>query len=255
MKRIITIVIFLCGSQVYAQEKAQEAFSSGVKLLQEKKFVEAESQFRIALDEGKVKDGLKMSYIYLAKTLNGQRKYEQAILYFTKSIEIDSLDPATFTDRGLSYAYNGDNENAIQDFYHVLKLDSIGSQAQAAYYWLGRIASSEMDNEKAIEFYTKLLNLAPSDAEGYFLRGTAKSNLMDSQGAIADFDLAIKFNPNYMEAYANRGVSKVNLVPVSEKLDKKLKCLEDPCSDLLKAKELGDNTVNDMIFLYCKKCK
>lgn len=245
----------LFSIQGSTQEKAQEAFSAGVKLLKENKFDEAESQFEIAIDEGEVPAGLKMSNIYMGFALNGQGEYKQAVPYFTKAIEIDSLDPATYTDRGLAYAYHGDNMNAIQDFYQVLKLDSVGGQAEAAYYWLGRVASSEMDNEMAIVFYSKMLNLVSTDAEGYFLRGTAKSNIMDSEGAIADFDLAIKYRPNYMEAYANRGVSKVNLVPVAQKLDKKLKCLEDPCADFLKAKELGDTTVDDMIYLYCKKCK
>jgi hypothetical protein len=58
-----------------------------------------------------------------------------------------------------------------------------------------------------------------------------------------------------MEAYANRGVQKINKLPVKDKVGKNIECLEDPCSDFLKAKELGDKEVDDMIYLYCKKCK
>lgn len=109
--------------------------------------------------------------------------------------------------------------------------------------------------EEAISYFDKLIELTPKDAEAYFLRGTAKSNIMDSDGAIEDFDTAIKLRPNYREAYANRGVRKINKLPIEQKLKESIACIEDPCSDLLKAKELGDNTVGDMIFLYCKKCE
>lgn len=96
--------------------------------------------------------------------------------------------------------------------------------------------------------------------KGFSLNGQqkydqAKNNLMDIKGSIEDYTLAIKYKPDYMEAFANRGVQKNNAVPVKEKIGKNIDCLEDPCSDLLKAKELGDTTVDDMIYLYCKKCK
>lgn len=255
MRKILIIAFVLMLSNLSAQEEAQKAFSEGVAHLKANEFIEAEKDFKIALKEGKTQDGLKMSNVYMGFAMNGQRKFAEAVTFFTEAITIDSLDPKTYMDRGLAFAYSGDNKSAVKDFKHVLTLDNIGTQAEAAYYWLGRVASAEMDNALAIEYYSKLLELVPTDAEAYFLRGTAKSNLFDHEGAIKDFDSALKYKPDYMEAYANRGVSKINLVPVNVKLDKNLKCLDDPCSDLLKAKELGDTAVDDMIYLYCKKCK
>lgn len=240
---------------LHAQEEAQKAFSEGVKQLKAKNFVEAESLFSTAIEKGETENGLKMSYIYKGFSLNGQRKYDDAIVCFDQAIEIDSLDPASFTDRALAYSYKKDYSNAIADFEKVLTLDSTGEQAEAAYFYLGKIKMLTYENEAAIPYFDKLIDLVPKDAEAYFLRGTAKSNIMDSDGAITDFDKAIELRPNYMEAYANRGVQKINKLPVEQKTGKKIKCIEDPCSDLLKAKELGDTSVEDMIFLYCKKCK
>ena len=110
-------------------------------------------------------------------------------------------------------------------------------------------------NEEAIKQFDRLLTLEPTDAEVYFLRGTAKSNLADIDGSISDFDLAIKYRPDYMEAYANRGIQKINKLPIEEKTAKRINCIEDPCADFLKAKSLGDNSIDDMIYLYCKKCR
>ena len=253
--KLLTLVFLMLTFIVVGQEEAQKAFSEGVKLLKAEKFIEAEKYFSEAIAKGEKKDGLKMSYIYKAFSLNGQGKFESAIVCLDKAIEIDSLDPATFTDRGKTHAYMNDYNKAITDFNKVLKLDSTGKQAEAAYYFLGRLHMLTGKNKEAVPYFDKLLLLVPTDDEGYFLRGTAKSNIMDIDGSIRDYDLAIKYNPDYMEAYANRGVQKLNKLPVSEKIGKKIDCLEDPCKDLLKAKKMGDKSVEDMIFLYCKKCK
>jgi tetratricopeptide (TPR) repeat protein len=254
--KIKLIILFLTVSfGLHAQEEAQKVFSEGVRQLKAKNFVEAEGLFSTAIEKGETENGLKMSHIYKGFSLNGQGKYDDAIICFGKAIEIDSLDPASFTDRALAYSYKKDYPNAIKDFEHVLTLDSTGEQAEAAYFYLGKIKMLTYDNEAAILSFDKLIELVPTDAEAFFLRGTAKSNIMDSDGAIADFDKAIELRPNYMEAYANRGVQKINKLPVEQKTGKNIKCIEDPCSDLLKAKELGDASVEDMIFLYCKKCK
>ena len=256
MKHIlVSILLLLTTTLVKGQDEAQKAFSEGVRLLKAEKFVEAERNFSVAIAKGETKNGLKMSYVYKAFALNGQSKYDSAIAYFDKALEIDSLDPATYTDRAKTFSYKKDYNKAINDFNKALEFDSVGKQAVAAYYYLGRIKMLQGKNEEAIKHFDKLLGLVSTDAEGYFLRGTAKSNVMDIEGSIKDFDLAIKYNANYMEAYANRGVQKINKLPTSEKIGKKIDCFEDPCSDLLKAKKLGDRSVDDMIYLYCKKCK
>lgn len=256
MKYLLVSILFLLTTILAkAQESAQKAFSEGVRLLKAEKYVEAERYFSIAISKGETKNGLKMSYIYKAFALNGQTKYDDAITCFDKAIEIDSLDPATYIDRAKSFSYKKDYDKAINDFNKVFEFDTTSKQAEAAYYYLGRIKMLQGENEVAIKHFDNLLVLVPTDAEGYFLRGTAKSNIMDIDNSIKDYDLAIKYNANYMEAYANRGVQKINKIPVSEKIGKKIDCFEGPCSDLLKAKKLGDRSVDDMIYLYCKKCK
>lgn len=252
---LLTITFLMATLIASGQEEAQRAFSEGVRLLQAEKFSEAEKYFSEAISKGETSDGLKMSYVYKAFSFNGQAKYDSAIVCFDRAIEIDSFDPATYIDRAKSYCWQKDYDNAIKDYNNVLKLDSIGKSAEAAFYYLGRIKMLNHLDEEAIKYFDKLLELVPTDYEGYFLRGTAKSNIMDIDGSIKDFDLAIKYNPNYMEAYANRGVQKINKIPTSEKVGKKIDCLEDPCSDFLKANKMGDKSVEDMIYLYCKKCK
>lgn len=253
---IMAIIAFMVtGPMLLAQEEAQKVFSEGVRQLKANEFVEAEHSFTRAIEMGEAEDGLKMAHIYKGFALNGQGRYTEAITCFDRAIEIDPKDPASYTDRGQAYAYMKEYDKAIEDFNSVLVLDPIGDQAQAAFYYLGRIKMLIGKDEEAIGHFDRLLELVPTDAEGYFLRGTAKANLMEIDGSIADFDQAIHFRPDYMEAYANRGVQKVNKVPVGKRTGGRVDCLKDPCADLLKARSMGDTTVEDMIFLYCSKCK
>jgi tetratricopeptide (TPR) repeat protein len=94
--------------------------------------------------------------------------------------------------------------------------------------------------------------LTPNNAEAYFNRGVAKGSMVNTLGAIQDYDKAILLLPDYMEAYANRGVEKINLVRSKDNISPTKEQLKDPCSDLKRAKQLGDTTVDDMIFIHCK---
>ena len=250
--KFLILVIFSVGA--YAQSDAQKSFSEGVRLLNEHKFIQAEKEFSNAIENGIAKDGLKMSYIYKGFAHNGQGEYNDAISNFDKAIEIDPLDPSSFIDRAITFTYKNDYKTAIEDFEHVLKLVNTGEQAEGAYYYLGRIMMLNYKYRDAISYLDKFIKLNPKDAEVYFLRGTAKSNILDSDGSIADYNKAIELKPNYMEALANRGVQKINKLPVEEKIGNEVRCIKDPCSDFLKARELGDDSVEDMIYLYCRKC-
>lgn len=255
MRALLTLfTVLLTAFATQAQSEAQQAFNEGVNLLKNNEFALAEKKFDIALKKGSVPAGLKMSWVYKGFCLNGQGEYRQAVKCFDKAIELDSLDARTYTDRGLAYAQLAENEKAISDFRTVLKLDSTGEQAEAAHYHLGNVFFKLFDFERAIHHFDALIGLVPTDAEAYFLRGTAKSNMMDIEGAIADFDFAIQHRPGYMEAYANRGVQKINRLSVDEHM-KKHDCVEDACTDLLKARSMGDTAVDDMIYLHCSKCK
>jgi len=61
------------------------------------------------------------------------------------------------------------------------------------------------DNEKAIELYTKAIEISPDFEEAYYSRGLAYSDLRIYSKAIYDFDKVISFHQNFTDAYYNRG--------------------------------------------------
>jgi len=195
----------------------------------------------------------KYCFIYRAFSYNGLDDFTNAIADLDKAIDLDPNDLASYTDRGKTKAYAKDLEGAKKDFLFILTKDSTGGQAEAAFYYLGKIAYQEGQFEQSIKYYDKLLALVPNDSEAYFNRAAAKGMIMDVAASIKDYDKAIELNPSYMEAYANRGVAKINLLTTKGNIQPIKEQTSDACADLKKAKRLGDKTVDDMIFVYCDK--
>ena len=70
-----------------------------------------------------------------------------------------SLDPSNshaYHNRGISYDKNGDFQNAILDFQHVLKLDANNANA---WFNLGSTQDSIGAFDKAIASYQRALDL------------------------------------------------------------------------------------------------
>ena len=63
------------------------------------------------------------------------------------------------------------------------------------------------DYDRALQDYTKVIQLNPDDASAYNNRGGAYYLKEEYKPAIVDFTKAIQLKPDYAEAYNNRGVA------------------------------------------------
>lgn len=256
MKRIFLPFLGLVLSYLsYSQEQPLQTFEQAVQALKSKSYEEAIKLFSIIIPETKDNGIKKFSFIYRAFAYNGINEFDKAVSDLDSAVVIDRNDIATYIDRGKTKRYKNDLEGAKKDFQFVLTKDSTSEQGQAAFFYLGSIAYEERDFKKSIDWHTKFIQVNPKDAEVYFNRGAAKGMLqpMDLEGSIKDYDMAIKLEPNYAEAYANRGTAKINLLTTKGFIQPTKKQTASACSDFKKAKSLGDNSVDDMIFIYCDK--
>ncbi|MBP8115746.1 MAG: hypothetical protein KAY50_10335 [Chitinophagaceae bacterium] len=249
---IITAVLLLTLLPYsHAQAALKTDFEEAVKLLQAKDYSQAEKAFTDLLTKA-TDDGLKKyCYIYRSMAYNGLANYKSSIADMNKAIAIDPKDLASYTDRAKAKAFAKDLNGARQDFLFILTKDTTGKQAQTAFYFLGKIAYQQNYFEQSVLYYDKYVALDSTDAEVYFNRGAAKDMLMDAAGSISDYTRAIHYKPNYMEAYANRGVAKINLLSKKGNVIPAKNQTIDACADLKRAKQLGDDTVDDMIFIHC----
>jgi tetratricopeptide (TPR) repeat protein len=256
MQKIFTTILWLIASLLsYGQSQQETDFNKGVDLLKKGSYKEAIKTFSEIIPKASDTELKKLCYIYRAFSYNELSDFKKSIADFDTAIVIDENDIATYIDRGKTKGYMNDFDGAQKDFQLVLTKDTTSEQAQAALYYLGLIAYQQKEFSKAIHFYNKFIILVPDNAEVYFNRGAAKGMLIpaDLEGSIKDYDKAIQIMPNYTEAFANRGIAKINLLTTRGNIQPSKKQTTDACSDLKKARSLGDRTVEDMIFVYCDK--
>ena len=120
-------------------------------------------------------------------------------------------------------------ESLFQDIYGFSEAESVKSPLRQIrdpnhYFLQGNLFYQKGDYPKAIEAYSKCIELEPSVCETYFLRGNAKAACGDHEKAIKDYDKAVfhknrpflsypdittlMFNPNLFMVYFNRGNAK-----------------------------------------------
>ncbi len=130
--------------------------------------------------------------------------YNEAIVDYTKTIELQKTNIGAFSNRGITYAKIGKYDDAIKDFNEVVKLDStygnVYSNRGNAYGLLGKW-------DKAIADYNKAVSLNPDFADAIYNRGIAYTNINKNTEAIKDFNKVLKLQPNKTEIYYYRGIS------------------------------------------------
>lgn len=249
---VLGLIMYLTN---FGQTQQEIAFDKGVNLLKKGSYEEAIKIFSDIIPKATDKKLKKFCYVYRAFSYNGLSDFKKSVTDLDTAIIIDPYDIATFIDRGKAKGYLNDLDGAKKDFEFVWIKDNSTQQGQGALFYLGLISYKQGKFLEAIHFYDKYILISHANAEVYFNRGAAKGMLIpaDLDGSIKDYDQAIQLKPNYAEAFANRGVAKINLLTTRGNIQPSIDQTTDACSDLKKARSLGDNTVEDMIFVYCDK--
>ena len=176
--------------------------------------------------------------IYHAKGLCLQKlnKNKEAILIFTRAIEIDSENIYALTQRGCSYAMQGDYKNAIQDYKKAIILrgfNTTGDNQNKGY---------KLKNSEYLEI--------PLLFDIVYLRGRAYYETYDLIRALDDFNLCIESSSEASvnskfgklpECYYWRGLTYVRM---GEK--------NRACEDFYVAADSGMNQAFDDINKNCK---
>lgn len=101
-----------------------------------------------------------------------------------------------------------DLHKAIELYTKAIELNSYFAEAYSNRGYAKFLLGEE---ENALQDYDKAIELNPNLSEAYNNRGNAKESLGDENGALEDFDKAIELNPDYANAYNNRGIVKREL--------------------------------------------
>jgi tetratricopeptide (TPR) repeat protein len=99
------------------------------------------------------------------------------------------------------------NANQIENLSREYN-DEIKQLSSGDFFLTGIECFTRKDYYKAIENYTKAIELTPQLALAYLHRGLSKNYLGDMEGSLTDLTMAIQLDPNYGFAYYSRGVTK-----------------------------------------------
>ncbi len=129
--------------------------------------------------------------------------YPEAILNYTKAIEISPSFDMAYTKRGEAYLRAGQHYDAILDFDKAIEINPENIEA---YLYRGIAYIRNIQYDKAISDLNRVIEINPKSAVAYNFRGFAYiEGKRQYDDAIADFNQAIKMQPKYAQAYNNRG--------------------------------------------------
>jgi tetratricopeptide (TPR) repeat protein len=145
-----------------------------------------------------------MPHNNLGATLQKQGKLEEAIAYFSRSVEIKPDHEKAHSNLGVALQQQGKFKEAIESFSKAL---TINPDFAGAHNNLGTTLQKQGRLEEAVVHFSKALQIEPNYAE-------AHSNLavaLDRQGkfakAIVHYRLAMEIKPDYAEAHNNLGAT------------------------------------------------
>ncbi|MDD9975040.1 MAG: tetratricopeptide repeat protein, partial [Candidatus Poribacteria bacterium] len=127
---------------------------------------------------------------------------EMAIEAYSDAIELTSLSPAYYNNRGIAYAKKRDVNKAIADFSKAIELKSDYAEA---YNNLGNVYDDKDDFDEAIVNFNMAIKFKSDFVEAYVNRGVAYGKTDEFNKAINDFTTAIDLDQDHAGAYFNRG--------------------------------------------------
>ena len=119
----------------------------------------------------------------------------------SREAEKSPYDAETYFSMGTVQLEKGENEQAIAFFNRALELNP---KYVDAYYNRGIAFRRQGLNELAISDYTKTLELNPKEARAYANRGNAYLDKGRHDNAISDYTRALEIYPNDATIYYNR---------------------------------------------------
>ncbi len=202
-KAIITgIIIFLSLS--CSQRNAEYYFVKGYESYEKKKYESAIEYFTKAID---VSNQYADAYLGRAMAYDKLGKTELAIVDYTSLIKYAKTErrrAIAYTNRGINYSSLSEYDKAISDFETATELDSVFLKP---YFKLAEIYEEQNDLDLSTEYLSKIISIDSLNAEAYFLRGANFANQNRFNEAVEDLNVAIRLEPNNDKFYLLRASS------------------------------------------------
>lgn len=143
-----------------------------------------------------------LAYNKIGGTLALEGKLNEAIIYFSKAIQIWPEYEKAHYNLGLALVMQGRSVEAINHLYKASHLKPSNAQT---HYDIGRILSMHGNLKKAILYFSRALEINPNFAEAHNEIGVALARQGNLKQAFDHFFKALQINPDDPKIHFNLG--------------------------------------------------
>jgi len=186
------------------------------------------------------KDPVNEKYLrLLARAQIGSGNYTGASGTLSRLLNIGVADPDFLVTRSECYSKTGEFDKAIED---AKQYADLYPDSRKALSLAGKMESASGNNLKALEYFSRNLELHPSDPECYVDRANSYFLSRSWEWAAKDYSMSLDLKPDNPEVWLNKGISLLNSGKV-----------EDACYDFRKSFSLGNKKATDYLSRNCIK--
>lgn len=136
---------------------------------------------------------------YLARTYNKSEKYDEAIEWYQKAIELEpdgKYTKGAYSDVAALYVYQERTEDAIGAYEALLGFELDADEQIKYLYSLVTLCIESDDMEKALEYAQRWGELAPDDPKVREMIGKLHMHTGGEDEALAEMEKVLEMNPN-----------------------------------------------------------
>ena len=224
----LTIFVFIslsCQNETKKRIEAKNSFDKGMQYFNSKKFGEAIVEFSNSLEF----DPLNTETLYHRAVSNTLlNNFKIALDDLDKAIELNPNYAEAFYASGVIKLRLENKKGAFFDFDKACNLGYKDACKRLNEYFMpgeGKKYSNEEAYIKTLNKYDNALKNQPNNSELYYRRALAYVDLLMYDSAIIDYNRAIEMDKNYSEAYFGRAKVysiKQNFQNANKDLDKSI---------------------------------
>lgn len=136
------------------------------------------------------------------------KNYEEVIAQINNVLAISSGDMSDYYRRGHSYESLGQFDKAMEDYSKLIELDS---NLEVGYLLRGILKTTHISPEEGLFDLDKVIELDPDNTHAYTYRGIANLKLFNYEEALLNFDKVVELDPKNTDALLNKSSALVKI--------------------------------------------
>ncbi len=167
--------------------------------------------------------GNERAHYNLGAVLVGCQRSDEAIVHFTKALEIKPDFAEAHYNLGLALANRGQTDEAMAHYRKALEFEP---DYMEAHNNLGVALAGRGQDDEAILHYRKALQIKPDYASAHNNLGFALAGRGQTDEAMAHYRKALELQPDYAQAHYNLGMALAGRGQIDEAITHYQKALE-----------------------------